>query len=111
MRGYALFVGAHCRNEKMMPFVRSGILRLLEYTARMVEDQQKFSSQFMEIADFIREAGFWAEKDGHKLVSRDDVTRAARERNYRVNSVEERLHELYENGTIMVDTDGSVAGQ
>ena len=111
MRDYALFVATHCRCEKLLHFDRSGVASLLEYTSRMVEDQEKLSSQFMEIADFIREAGFWAQKDGHAIVNGDDVQRAAEERLYRVNRIEERLQELYDDGTIMVDTDGEVAGQ
>lgn len=111
MRDYALFVATHCRNENLLHFDRSGIARLLEFTARMVEDQHRLSAQFMEIADFIREASYWARKDGKSLVSGDDVQRAAREKLYRVDRIEERLHELYEEGTIMVDTDGAVIGQ
>jgi predicted ATP-dependent protease len=111
MHDYALFVATHCRCEKLLHFDRSGIARLLEYTARMVEDQHKFSSQFMEIADFIRESSFWANKDGHTLVTGEDVLRAAEEKLYRVNRVEEGMHELYEDGSIMVDTDGAVVGQ
>ncbi|MDR3580744.1 MAG: ATP-binding protein [Oryzomonas sp.] len=111
MRDYALFVATHCRCEKLLHFDRSGVARLLEYTSRMVEDQGKLSSQFMEIADFIREAAFWARKDGHAIVNGDDVQRAAEEKLYRVNRIEERLQELYDDGTIMVDTDGEVAGQ
>lgn len=111
MRDYALFVATHCRCEKLLHFDRSGIARLLEYTSRMVEDQHKFSAQFMEIADFIRETSFWAQKEGRTLVTGADVKRAAGEKLYRVNRIEERLHELYEDGIIMVDTDGAVAGQ
>jgi predicted ATP-dependent protease len=111
MRDYALFVATHCRCEKLLHFDKSGMARLLEYTARMVEDQHKFSSQFMEIADFIREASFWAQKDGHSIVTGHDVLRAAEEKLYRFNRIEERMHELYEHGIIMVDTDGAVAGQ
>lgn len=111
MRDYALFVATRCRCEKLLHFDRSGIARLLEYTARMVEDQHKFSSQFMEISDFIREASFWAEKDGHGIVTGHDVLRAAEEKLYRFNRIEERIHEMYQDGIIMVDTDGAVVGQ
>ena len=111
MRDYALYVATHCRCEKLPHFDRDGIARLLEYTARMVEDQHRFSSQFMEISDFIREASYWAQKDGHAIVSGGDVLRAAEEKLFRFNRIEERMHELYEDGIIMVDTDGSVVGQ
>jgi len=111
MHDYALFVATHCRGEKLLHFDRSGIARLLEHTSRMVEDQHKISSRFMEISDFIREASFWARKDGHTVVTGDDVLRAAEEKVYRVNRIEERMQELYEEGSILVDTDGAVVGQ
>jgi lon-related putative ATP-dependent protease len=111
MRDYALFVATHCRCENLLHFDRSGIARLLEYTSRMVEDQHKLSSQFMEIADFIREASFWASKDGHTVVTSADVLRAAEEKIYRVNRIEECMQDLFEDGTIMVDTDNAVVGQ
>ena len=111
MREYALFVATICREKKLLHFDRSGVACLLEYTARMVEDQQKLSSRFMEIADFVREASFWAERDGHAVITCGDVRRAAEEQLYRVNRIEERMQELFEDGTIMVDTEGSVVGQ
>ncbi len=111
MNEYALFVATLCRDKKLLHFDRSGVACLLEYTARMVDDQEKLSSSFMEIADFVREASFWAERDGHKLVKCADVRRAAEEQLYRVNRIEERMQELFDNGTIMVDTDGEATGQ
>ncbi|HIJ80909.1 MAG TPA: AAA family ATPase [Desulfuromonadales bacterium] len=111
MHDYALFVASHCRSEGLLPFHKSGVAALLEHTARMAEDQEKLSSQFMEISDFIRETSFWASKGGATVITGDNVRAAAEENLYRVNRIEERLQELYENGTIMVDTDGAVVGQ
>ncbi|MDK9718868.1 MAG: AAA family ATPase [Trichlorobacter sp.] len=111
MQEYALFVATLCRDRKLLHFDRAGVACLLEYTARMVDDQQKLSSRFMEIADFVREASFWAERDGHEVITCSDVRRAAEEQLYRVNRIEERMQELFDDGTIMVDTDGAVVGQ
>ncbi len=111
MYDYALFVASHCRSEGLLPFHKSGVAALLEHTARMADDQSRLSSQFMEIADFIREISFWAVKADRSIISGDDVRSAAEESLYRVNRIEERLQELYEDGTIMVDTAGAVVGQ
>jgi len=111
MHEYALFIATLCRDKKLLHFDRSGVACLLEYTARMVDDQEKLSSRFMEIADFVQEASFWAKRDGHKVVKCADVQRAAEEQLYRVNRIEERMQELFDDGTIMVDTDGAVVGQ
>ncbi|HIJ95975.1 MAG TPA: AAA family ATPase [Desulfuromonadales bacterium] len=111
MHDYSLFVASHCRSEGLLPFHKSGVAALLEHTARMADDQEKLSSQFMEIADFIRETSFWASKAGRTIIDGDDVRAAAEESLYRVNRIEERLQELYDEGTIMVDTEGAVVGQ
>lgn len=111
MHDYSLFVASHCRAEGLLPFHKSGVAALLEHTARMADDQGKLSSQFMEISDFIREVSFWSSRTGRTMINGDDVRAAAEENLYRVNRIEERLQELYEDGTIMVDTDGEVVGQ
>ncbi len=111
MHDYALYVASHCRAEGLLPFHKSGVAALLEHTARMADDQAKLSSQFMEIADFIREISFWADKAGHTVINGDDVRAAAKESLYRVNRIEERMQELYDDGTLMVDTSGAVVGQ
>ncbi len=111
MREYALFVASHCRNEKLLPFHKSGVAGLLEHSARIVEDQGRLSSQFMEIADLIREASYWARKEESGHVTREIVQRAVREKTYRSNRVEERLQEMFDDGTILCDTDGSEVGQ
>lgn len=111
MHDYSLFVASHCRAEGLLPFHKSGVAALLEHTSRMADDQAKLSSQFMEIADFIREISFWATKAGRTIVNGDDVRAAAEESLYRVNRIEERMQELYDDGIIMVDTTGAVVGQ
>ena len=111
MKDYALFVANHCKNEKLLPFDRSGVAKLLEHSARLVEDQQKLTSQFMEISDLIREASYWAGKEQSPVVSREFVTRAIEEEVYRNNRIEERIQEMIDEGTIMVDTAGVEVGQ
>jgi lon-related putative ATP-dependent protease len=111
MQDYALFVATHCKNEKLLPFDRSGVAGLLEYSARSVEDQDKLSSQFMEISDLIREASYWAGKEGSAIVNREFVAKAIAEKVYRSNRIEERMQELFDDGTIMVDVTGAEVGQ
>jgi len=111
LKDYALFVSTHCRKEGLLPFDKSAVAGILECSARMVEDQEKFSTQFMEVADLIREADYWARKEGSTVVTGAFVRQAIEEKVYRSNRIEERMQELFEEGTLMVDTAGSVVGQ
>lgn len=111
VRDYSMFVATYCRNEKLLPFDNSGVARLLEYSSRLVDDQERFSTQFMEIADLIKEASYWATKEKSSHVTRDYVAKAIEEKIYRSNRVEERMQELFEDGTILCETEGEVVGQ
>ena len=111
MRDYALFVATHCRSENLLHFDRSGVAGLLEYSARQVEDQERLSSQFMEVADLIREASYWAGQQQNAVVTREHVRKAIDEKIYRSNRIEERMQEMFDDGTILCDTEGSEVGQ
>jgi lon-related putative ATP-dependent protease len=111
IRDYALFVATHCKEEKLLPFDNTGVAGLLEFSARLVEDQERLSSQFMEISDLIREADYWARKEKSPLVTHGFVQKAIEEKIYRSNRIEERMQELFDDGTILVDTDGAEVGQ
>ncbi|MRR56015.1 MAG: ATP-binding protein [Deltaproteobacteria bacterium] len=111
IKDYALFISSHCSRERLRPFDKGAVAAIIEYSSRMVEDQEKFSTQFMEIADLIREADYWAGKENSATVTRDFVKQAIEEKIYRSNRVEERLQELIAEGTILVDTAGSEVGQ
>ncbi|BCA80352.1 AAA family ATPase [Desulfuromonas sp. AOP6] len=108
---YASFVATHCRDEKLLPFKPAGVARLVEYSARLIEDQNRLSSRFIDLADILREASFYAGQQGSPTVDGSHVQLAVDAKVYRSNKTEERLQEFIEDGTILVDTEGEVVGQ
>jgi len=108
---YARFIARLCREERLLHFDASGVAAVLEQAIRWTAHQQKLSLQFSLVADLVREASFWARRDGCALVSADHVRAAIREKLYRSNLVEEYIRELIAEGTLMVDVTGGVVGQ
>jgi len=108
---YALFVAALCKDEKLLPFDRSGVAKVVEYGSRLSEHQDKLSSKFSEIADLVRESSYWARVAGSDTVKVEHVERALDEKTYRSNRIEERLRELMAEGTLIVETSGTRVGQ
>jgi len=108
---YALFVAAMCQGEDLLHFDPSGVARVVEFAARLVEDKNRISSRFLDISDLIREAAFYAERQGREQVDRSHVNLALEAKIYRSNKLEERVQEFIEDGTILVDTEGEVVGQ
>ena len=108
---YASFISTRCNDEGLLHFDPSGVARVVEYGCRLVENQEKLSARFSDIADIVREASYWARDDGRNSVSCSHVRRAVEEKNYRSNLTEERIRELITEGTIRVDVAGETTGQ
>lgn len=108
---YVRFIKKIVDLDRLRPFDRSGIAAVIEYGTRIAGRQGKVSTRFHVISDIIREAAYWAGKAGHDIVGREDVERAVRERFERVSLVEDKIQEMIEEGTILIDVAGEVVGQ
>jgi len=111
IQNYAAFISRHVRDEHLRHFDRGAVARVIEYGARLREDQRKLSARLLEIANIVTEASYWAKRSGHDPVMASDVDTAIQKRIYRSNLVEERIREMIDNGTIMIDTTGARVGQ
>lgn len=107
---YAAFVGKIVRDEGLAPVEPGAVAEIVEYGSRAAEDQTKLTTRFIEIADLVREAAYWAAGDGAASIARGHVRAALDEKTYRVNMVEKRLEEMIREGTIMVETEGARTG-
>jgi lon-related putative ATP-dependent protease len=108
---YASFIRKICDEGKLRPFDKTGIAAVVEQGVRITGRQKKLSTRFHLISDLLREANYWAVKDGSDVVSEKHVDKAIEKRNYRVNLIEEKIQEMIDDGTILIDSDGMVAGQ
>jgi lon-related putative ATP-dependent protease len=108
---YAFFIATLCREENLLPFDKSGASKIVEFSSRLAEHQNKLSARFSDIADILREASYWALKAGGTVVNGEHVQRAIDEKIFRTNRIEERLREMILEGTIIVETHGEKVGQ
>ena len=108
---YASFIRKICDEERLLPFDRTGIAAVIEYGVRMAGRQKKLSARFHLIADLLREASYWATKDGGQEVTENHVDKAIEKKVHRVNLIEEKIQEMIDEGTLLIDSDGAVVGQ
>ncbi|OQB73225.1 MAG: Lon protease [candidate division TA06 bacterium ADurb.Bin131] len=111
VRQYAEFISRRVKEDKLKEFDKNAVAKIVEYGSRIVEDQKKLSTRFMEITDLLREANHWANIDSSEIVRQQHVQKAIEEKIYRSNLIEKRIEELMKDGIIMVDTDGEAVGQ
>jgi predicted ATP-dependent protease/nitrogen regulatory protein PII-like uncharacterized protein len=108
---YCAFICRTCEDEGLRSFDADGAARVIEFAARMVSDQKKLSTRFGQIKDLLIEADYWAGQASSELVLSAHVEQAIAEKIHRLNIVEERVQEMVENGSLLLDFTGSVVGQ
>jgi lon-related putative ATP-dependent protease len=111
IREYVCLIKRIVDEEKLLDFDKKAVCTIVEYGVRLSGRQKKLSTRFSEIADLIREAHYWAKKEGSGVVTDHHVDKAYEEKINRVSQIEEKIQELIDDGTIMIDTDDRVVGQ
>lgn len=99
------------RKEGLLPYDRYAVARVIEYSARLVGDGERLSMHMRSVADLLREADYWAREAGHVVVTVSDIQQAIDAQIRRQDRVRDRLYEAILRDTLMIDTQGKVAGQ
>jgi lon-related putative ATP-dependent protease len=108
---YAAFVRKICNDENLLPFDRSGVAAVIEHGVRLAGRQKKLSTEFHRVTDILREANYWAKKDGSDRVTEKHVDQAVEEKIYRVRMIEDKIQEMIDEGIILIDSEGAKVGQ
>lgn len=108
---YARLVGTLARKESLRHFDRAAVSKVIERSARMVEDSERLSTHMQSVADLLREADYWAAEAGADVVGRKHVQAAIDAQIRRASRIKDRMQEAILRDTILVDTTGEKVGQ
>ena len=108
---YAKVIKKLIKQEKLKEFDKSAIAHLMEISAIIAGNQNKLTLRFSKIADIAREASFWAADDGFNIVSSAHVEKAYQLTRERHGMLEDKVTEMFENKTLLIDTEGERIGQ
>ncbi len=111
LKSYTCFIRNCCDDEKLLPFDRSGVARVIEYAVRVTSDQERLSARFGPMKDLLVEADYWARSSGSERITGEHVEKAVIEKIHRLDLVAENLLRMIQDGTLMVDVTGAVVGQ
>jgi lon-related putative ATP-dependent protease len=111
LMNYACLIHKRVQLEALPPFHRDAVAAVVEHGVRLAGDRDKLTTRFTEIADLVREAGYWAREEQAKHVRAEHVERALAQRLHRVDLLEELLRERIADGTVLLDIQGSKVGQ
>ena len=108
---YATFIATRVIEEELLHLDQPAVGRVIEYGARLAGTQDKLSTRFGQIADLVREATYWSEKQGRAIVTEADVEMAIDHREFLNNRIETRMRENLRQGRQLISTDGQIVGQ
>jgi len=108
---YARMVATLVAKEKLLPFDRSAVARVIDHGARLVGDSQRLSTHVRSVADLLQEAHYWAHEAGVEVVAASHVQQAIDQQIRRQDRVRGQLQEAILRGTLLIDTQGAVTGQ
>lgn len=108
---YARLIASVCESEGLRHFDREAVAQVVDYGSRMVDNQGKLTTLFNKLVEIIYEANSWAKQDKASVVSGHHVLQAISEKRYRASLIEDHMHDMINNETILIDVQGSRIGQ
>lgn len=111
LKNYAAVICRICQEENLKHLKNDALAKIIEHSSRLAENQKKLSTLFADIADIIREANYWATEDRAKLIEAKHIQKAIEQKVYRSNLIQQRISEMINDKTLMIDTDGEAIGQ
>jgi len=111
LKAFSCFIRTCCDSEKLLPFDRTGVTKIIEYAARAAGHQEKLSARFGPLKDLLVESDYWARHSQSTMVTGEHVEKAVKEKIHRLDLIAEHIRQMITEGTIMVDVEGAVVGQ
>ena len=108
---YARVIKRLIFDEKLKDFDKTAIAYLIEISAALTGKKNKLTTRFSQIADIAREATFWANEENAEFVTANHVERAYHFARERHGMLEDKITEMFENKTLLIDTTGERIGQ
>ena len=106
----AQLIANKCNEHGLKHFEKTAVEKIIEYSNRIGDSKNKLTARFNKIVDIIYESEAISD-DASIYVMRSDVEKAIEQKAYRSNKYEEKLNEMFEEGTLLIDIDGEKIGQ
>lgn len=108
---YARVLSFFIKREKLKPFTTDAFNRMIEFSSRLAEDQQRLSTYLIHVNDLMREAHFIAVKEHKKNVDVSAIEAALSARCNRFGMMQDNLLSAIDRGQISIATRGERVGQ
>lgn len=111
MNKIASFIHGFCEQEELLPLDRTAVAKVMQFSSRLADDQEKLSTRFNDLSQIIGEAATWAKMNKAKVVTGKYIDKALQERVERIKKYDSRYLEMIKDNTLLINTSGAKVGQ
>ena len=111
VEGMARWLATTIRKENLRHLSSEGVARLMDDSARRAGDSQRLSTDIRRASDILREAHYFAGKNGKDLIGAEEVQLAIDSRIRRGSRIRDRMQEELLRETFVIETAGERVGQ
>ncbi|MCL7489624.1 MAG: AAA family ATPase [Desulfobulbaceae bacterium] len=97
--------------QKITALDPGAVASLFEHLVRVSGRQEKISISTPLLTDLLCEAETLAHREDARFIGEKHIEQAVEDRIYRSNLIEEKLQEMIDRGSLLIDTEGAVIGQ
>ncbi|RTR38713.1 ATP-binding protein [Shewanella canadensis] len=108
---YAQFISSIIHGNKMLHCDRSAIKRIIEFSSRQADDQNKLSLHSADIANLLRESNYCARAGKANMIRASHVDQALHNHELRVCRLKDNVMQSFVNGTTLISTQAHAVGQ
>ncbi|TVP61496.1 MAG: ATP-dependent protease, partial [Halomonadaceae bacterium] len=108
---YAKFIASLCQEKQLLPCDRKAVARVIEFSARLAEHQDRLSLHAADITNLLRESDYWARESQSKRIEAEHINRALTSAEYRSSRIRDELYRGFSDGSLLLSVSGKAPGQ
>ena len=108
---YSKFISSLVHEKGFLHCDKRAVGRIIEYSSRLAEDQNKLSLHASDVANLLRESNFWAKEQKSTMIRLAHVERALESDHHRNGRLRDNMFDSIRDGTTLLSVSGAVVGQ
>ena len=108
---FARLLQSRCQEKEYASIARDGVVRLIEQSARLAEDQRHLSARIGDLFELLAEAEFVRKLAQDEFINEVHVSRALEAKEQRSGRIQKEILDDILDNTILIDTDGEAIGK
>lgn len=99
------------KKNNLRPLNKYAVARVIDYSSRLIEDNEKMSTHIRDLSDLLREADHWAGEEAKSIIEKEHIEKTISQQKMRASRLQQELFESINRGLLLIDTTGERVGQ